>query len=69
MFWYMRKIGKCLMVGMLDIPRIESARRVYWWGVSPAVMTNGGNDTNILMYEERDDTEKGAERRGEAPQT
>ncbi len=51
-----------MMVGMLDVPRIESARRVYWWGgVSPAVMTNGGDDVNILLYENHDDTEKGTE--------
>ncbi len=70
MFWYMKKSDKCLMVGMLDIKKIESVRRVYWWGgVSPAILTNGGRDTNILLYEERDDTETAEERGGEAPQT
>lgn len=59
----MKKSDRCQKVGMLDIPRIESARRVYWWGgVSPAILTNGGRDTNILMYEEHDDTETAEER-------
>lgn len=70
MYWSMRKSDKCLMAGMLDNGRIDSARRVYWWGgVSPTVMTNGGMDTNILLYEEYDDTETAEERGGEAPQT
>ena len=50
MYWSMRKSDKCLMAGMLDNGRIDSARRVYWWGgVSPTIMTNGGMDTNILL--------------------
>lgn len=66
----MKKSDNCLMVGMLDIKKIESVRRVYWWGgASPAILTNGGRDTNILLYEEYDDTETAEERGGKAPQT
>ena len=30
----MKKIqpNKCVCIGLMDIPRIESARRVYHWG-------------------------------------
>ena len=45
---------RCVMVGMLDLPRIESARRVYiGGGLCPNVMTGAEKDINILLYEDR----------------
>lgn len=46
---------KLEMIGMLDLPRIESARRVYsGGGLSPTVMTGAEKDINILLYEDMD---------------
>lgn len=53
----MKKIqpNKCVCLGLMDIPRIESARRVYHWGgASPTVMTNAENDIKVLVYETED---------------
>lgn len=47
--------ARCLKVGMLDLPRIESARRVYYGGgLCPTIMTGAEKDINILLHETDD---------------
>lgn len=48
------RTDRCMKVGMLDLPRIESARRVYdGGGLCPTIMTGAEKDINILLYENR----------------
>ena len=46
------------MLGLLDIPRIDAARRVYWGGgISPTLTTNCGTDVIVIYAEENSSRE------------
>lgn len=54
------KIDRCYCLGLFDEARIESARRVYYWGgASPTIMTSAERDIKVLVYESVDDTHEG----------
>lgn len=53
-------MNRCYNLGLLDLPRIESARRVYWGGgLCPTIMTGAEQDIKIAVYEGMDAPDEG----------